>query len=373
MSKPDKQDGVSRRARRPSRRGVLRSAMIIGVAAAGGAALLLPRRANAYYSGPVSDHFDGERFFNPGGLEPQSFRNLARLYTEETWAPWPAEAPSPFRDRPPPSVGGKVARIVLVGHASWLLQAGGRNILIDPHWSDRAGPTRFIGPRRINAPGIAFEDLPKIDTVIVTHNHYDHMDLPTIGRLWARDRPRIVTPLGNDSILRGAAPDLTAAVMDWGHTAEAGGDLKIHAVPTHHWSARGIRDRRHALWASFVLDTPAGRIYAVGDSGFGDGRTFREIGRQFPGITMALLPIGAYEPRWFMAGQHMNPDEAVQAFELSGARAALGHHWGTFRLTAEPREQPAADLAAALVKRAIAPARFHAAQPGEAREITEKA
>ncbi|MDX2156306.1 MAG: MBL fold metallo-hydrolase [Hyphomicrobiaceae bacterium] len=347
-----------------TRRRFLKRSLAAGMVVAAGAATLMPRKANAYYSGPPSDHFDGTRFYNPGGRSPKGLADVARLYALEDWSPWPVVVASPNPpDRPPAQVTGGSARLVLVGHASWLVQAGGRNILIDPVWAEQAGPTRFIGPRRANPPGIAFDDLPQIHAVLVTHNHYDHMDLDTIARLWRRHRPVIVTPLGNDTIMREAIPDLATRAVDWGDATDLGG-IVAHCVPTQHWSARGARDRHHALWASFVLETPAGRIYAVGDSGLGDGRTFRHVGGRFPGLRMALLPIGAYEPRWFMESQHLNPADAVQAFRLCGAADALGHHWGTFQLTTEPHDQPPAHLQRELMLAGIAPERFQALSAG---------
>jgi L-ascorbate metabolism protein UlaG (beta-lactamase superfamily) len=343
------------------KRGLIAAGMVV----AGGAATLLPRKANAYYAGPVSDHFNGEHFFNPGGHSPRGLWQVARLYASETWSVWPAAVPSPFpADKPPARVEGPRARLVLVGHASWLIQAGGRNILIDPVWADRVSPISFAGPVRANAPGIAFDDLPAIDSVIVTHNHYDHLDIATLARLWRRDRPLIVTPLGNDAIMRAGIPGLEAKAVDWGDSVDLGG-IRAHAVPTQHWSARGTRDRRHALWASFVLDTPAGKIYAIGDTGFGDGNTFRHVAERHPGVRLALMPIGAYEPRWFMRGEHMNPSDAVEALRLSGADIALGHHWGTFQLTTEAHEQPAADLADALRRAGVPDDRFMAMRPGQ--------
>jgi L-ascorbate metabolism protein UlaG (beta-lactamase superfamily) len=353
-----------------TRRRFLRRGLAGAMAVAVGAATLLPRKANAYYSGPITDHFDGERFFNPGGRSPKGLMQVARLYTAESWAAWPQALPSPFpADKPPQSVIGGRARLSFIGHASWLIQTGGRNILIDPVWAERASPLSFAGPRRANAPGIAFDDLPPIHAVIITHNHYDHMDLGTLARLWRRDRPQIVTPLGNDTIMKTEIAGIEARAVDWGEATDLGSDIVAHAVPTQHWSARGARDRSHALWASFVLETPAGKIYAVGDSGLGDGSTFRHVARRHPSIRLALLPIGAYEPRWFMESQHMNPADAVEAFHLSGAEAALGHHWGTFQLTTEPHDQPPAHLAAALAARAVAPGRFAPVWPGQVTDL----
>ncbi len=354
---------------RPTRRRLIKMLSATGLLGAGGYAALGPKRANAYYQGPASDHFDGTVFFNPGGKQPGGVHRVAQLYFMEKWEKWPAKVESLVTDKPPAKVNGTRARITFIGHASWLIQAGGLNMLVDPHWSERASPFASFGPRRCCAPGIAFEDLPPIHAVLVTHNHYDHLDLPTLARLWARDRPRIITPLGNDTIMRQGIPDLEVVTVDWGDRTELDNGIVVHTEPTQHWSARGTRDRRHALWASFVIETPAGRIYAVGDSGLGDGRTFRHVGARHPDIRMALLPIGAYEPRWFMKHQHMNPDDAVQALELCGAQAALGHHWGTFQLTTEARDAPPQALADALNARGIPVERFRAAQPGEAVEI----
>jgi L-ascorbate metabolism protein UlaG (beta-lactamase superfamily) len=201
--------------------------------------------------------------------------------------------------------------------------------------------------------------------VLVTHNHYDHMDVDTIAHLWQRFRPRVVAPLGNDTILKQAVPGLTAVSVDWHDTVDLGDGLMVHVEPTLHWSARGTGDRMHALWASFVVQSGAGKIYCVGDSGFGDGSTFARVRRRHPGLDLALLPIGAYEPRWFMRNNHMNPAEAVEALALCGAAQGLGHHWGTFRLTNEGVRQPMLDLAAALAAGAVPPERFVALRPGQ--------
>jgi L-ascorbate metabolism protein UlaG (beta-lactamase superfamily) len=255
-------------------------------------------------------------------------------------------------------------RATLVGHATFLLQVGGLSILTDPVWSDRASPFSAVGPRRHNPPGIAFDDLPRIDAVLISHNHYDHLDLPTLGRLWLRDRPLILAPLGNDAIIRAENSGIVVTTLDWGGKVTIGG-LTVTAVPAQHWSARGLTDRNHALWAGFVVTGGGRTIYFAGDTGFGSGRHFRAIAARHRRIDLALLPIGAYEPRWFMAAQHMNPDDAVQAMRLLGARQALGYHWGTFQLTDEAVDQPTRDLAEALAKRQIFADRFLAMRPGE--------
>ena len=227
----------------------------------------------------------------------------------------------------------------MVGHATLLIQAAGLNILTDPVWSDRASPVSFAGPKRVNAPGIAFSDLPPVDIVLLTHNHYDHLDLDTLARLHQAHAPLVITPLGNDAIVRPAIPGMKIMAGDWGDRVQAGA-ASIHFEPCHHWSARGMTDRRMALWAAFVIETPAGRIYHVGDTGFHDGRNYRAAAGKHGGFRLAILPFGAYEPRWFMKGQHQNPSEAVEGFRLANAQWAAGHHWGTFQLTDEAIEEP---------------------------------
>jgi L-ascorbate metabolism protein UlaG (beta-lactamase superfamily) len=327
-----------------------------------------------YYHGPVSDHFDGERFFDPNGVPPGSrgnlFRWLADRYFRGTRAKWPAWAPSPYTDRPPARVDGSAWRICYVGHASFLIQTSGLNILLDPVWSARASPFRFIGPKRVNDPGIAFADLPPIDLVLVSHGHYDHLDLATLSRLAAAHRARVITPLGNDAIMRNRDPAIAAEARDWHDRVEVGADVAVTLVPTRHWSARNLSDRNMALWASFVIETPAGRIYFVADSGYGDGRHFRAARERHGPLRLAILPIGAYEPRWFMRDAHMNPAESVQAFVDCGAEFALAHHHGTFQLADEAIDAPRHALAEALIAAAIPAQRFRTLLPGEVRHLT---
>lgn len=340
---------------------------MLGVAGLlGGGSLLLSNRANAYYSGPVTDHFDGLRFFNPDGTGPHGPLKLLQWQLTERRASWPEHVPSPYpHDRPPERVGGAAIRVSYIGHASFLIQTAGRNILLDPVWSKRASPLKAIGPKRVNAPGIFFEHLPPIDHVLVTHNHYDHMDIGAIGRAWAEHKAGVVTPLGNDTILKGEIDGLDVRAFDWHAAVDLGDGLRVHLEPTVHWSARGMNDRRHALWASFVLETPHRKIYCVGDSAFADGDSFRKVAARHPSLDVALLPIGAFEPRWFMASSHMNPAESAKALELCGARRALGHHWGTFQLTNEAVDQPHLELAQARAERGWNEERFTALRPGQ--------
>jgi L-ascorbate metabolism protein UlaG (beta-lactamase superfamily) len=322
-----------------------------------------------YYNGPRSDHFDGVRFFDPRGGPPRSRRDLLRWFADRHWratkSKWPAWAPSPDADHPPARVEGAACRASYVGHASWLIQTAGFNMLLDPVWSKRASPVRFAGPKRVNDPGIAFADLPPIDVVLVSHGHYDHLDLATLSRIAATHKARVITPLGNNTIMRNHDPAIAAEAYDWDNRVNLGAGVAVTLVPARHWSARNLFDRNMSLWASFVIETPGGRIYFVGDSGYGDGGYFRHAREHYGPIRLAILPIGAYEPRWFMRDQHMNPAESVQALIDCGAEIALAHHYGTFQLTDEPFDAPLAALADALTAAGISPTRFRALRPGQ--------
>jgi L-ascorbate metabolism protein UlaG (beta-lactamase superfamily) len=322
------------------------------------------------YDGPVSDHFDGKTFFDPHGVPPKSLGDVLRWQfgggrNRQQWPDW---VENEHADTPPARVESGV-RLSYVGHASWLIQASGQNILIDPVWSDRVSPFSFAGPKRHNAPGVAFEKLPKIDSVLVSHGHYDHLDLPTLSKLAAKFSPRVITPLGNDVTMRRANSAIRAEAFDWHHRIELFRDLAVTMVPTRHWTARGPFDRNRSLWASFVLETPAGKIYFVCDSGYGDGGHFRRVRDAHGPLRLAILPIGAYEPRWFMKDQHMNPEDAVKALGDCGAQQALAHHHSTFQLTDEAIDAPVKDLDVALDAAGISREKFVALKPGQVMEI----
>jgi L-ascorbate metabolism protein UlaG (beta-lactamase superfamily) len=337
--------------------------VLAGLAAATGASAFWSASMRNY-SGPVSDHFDGARFFDPDGAPPKNFSDLWRWQREGGRAVWPAWAPSPFSDTPPQRVLSGI-RFSFVGHASWLIQAAGLNILVDPVWSERASPFSFAGPKRVNDPGIPFGKLPPIDAVLVSHGHYDHLDVATLSKLRAAFGPRVITPLGNDAAMTAYDAAIRAEAFDWGDRVVLSDAMAVTLVPTRHWSARGLLDRNKALWASFVLETPAGKIYIVCDSGYGSGVHFRRVREQHGPLRAAILPIGAYEPRWFMRDQHMNPEDAVQALADCGAELALAHHHGTFQLTNEAIDAPAVALAAALKAASVPSEKFLVLQPGE--------
>ena len=331
-----------------------------------------------YYRGPVTDHFDGERFFNPDGedtvLTPGPggrgrffWNNLTGGDGRPAWPERVAVTPV----RPERRVAGERMVVTWIGHATVLVQTNGLNILTDPIWSDRASPFGFVGPKRVAEPGVRFEDLPKIDLVLVSHNHYDHMDLPTLKRLWDRDKPAIVTSLGNDAILR--SKGITAFALDWNELGTLGetefypasrygnmprcdpyascpGDrAEVIVSRNHHWGSRWFTDRNRALWSSFVVTLPGGNLFFAGDTGMGDGRWPVAAARHGP-IRLALLPIGAFRfaPGQMASGSHIGPVDAVEVFRRTGATTAIPIHWGTFRLSYEGYYTPPHLLAHAM-------------------------
>lgn len=323
-----------------------------------------------YYDGPRSDHFDGVHFFNPGGSKPADLRSILRWRLRGEPTPWPDRFDSPLpKDVPPVRVEGERLRLSYIGHAGFLLQTAGANILLDPVYSRRCSPFSFLGPKRHAEPGIGFEHLPTIDVVCLSHSHYDHLDAATVAALQKRFSPRFVVPLGVDALIRKWHPGADVEGFDWHDRVGLAEDLHVTLDPTHHWSARGVFDRRRTLWASFAFETPAGFFYHVGDTGFDGGRNFFAARRRYGPARLAVLPIGAYEPRDVMAPQHQEPDEAVRAARFLEAEMAIGSHWGYFKLTDEAVDDPPRRLAAALQRWDHPPARFVAGRPGLVHEL----
>lgn len=237
-----------------------------------------------------------------------------------------------------------------IGHATALVQIGGVNILTDPVFSQRASPFSFIGPSRRTPPGLRLSELPHIDVVLISHSHYDHLDTASVRALNAQagGPPRFLVPLGIKRWLAGKGID-NAEELNWGDRTRVAG-LDVWFVPATHWSARSMGDRNDTLWGGWVVKTPPGAshpysLYFAGDTGYSNDA--KRIGAAFGGFDLALIPIGAYAPRWFMAPQHIDPEEAVKVFRDVGARQAIGIHWGTFELTDEPLDEPPAKLAGA--------------------------
>lgn len=330
----------------------------------GGIFLATSKAKNSYYSGPLSRHFNGDRFLNPGGVNPNGFGDLLKWKLLERPAKWPNSYPSPFAGANPKTETDALA-ITMIGHATLLIQTDGTNILTDPVFSQRASPVSFAGPKRVGEPGVAIEDLPKIDVILLSHNHYDHMDIASVKCLVADHDPIIITPLGNDTIILDSIPNARVQTGDWNDVV-AFEKIRIHFEPMHHWSARGTSDRSMALWAAFVIEASQGKIYFVGDTGFHDGINYRHASEKHGGFKVAILPIGAYAPRWFMKAQHQNPEEAVEGHILCKAETSIAHHWGMFQLTNEPIEEPIERLATASAKAGLRKETFVILRPGEA-------
>jgi L-ascorbate metabolism protein UlaG (beta-lactamase superfamily) len=281
-------------------------------------------------------HFDGERFYNPDA--PQALGLLQALRWKLTSRP----EPSPHfvsdveQSKPPNRVEGDGLRITLVNHSTVLLQQRGCNILTDPIWSERASPVSWAGPRRRRNPGVSWEDLPSIDTVLISHNHYDHLDLPTLRRLAARGESTFIVPARVAPLLRSQNIG-PAHELDWGESLSLP-SFTVHCVPALHFSSRALYDRNRTLWCGYVIESQGRLVYFAGDTAF--GAHFAQIREKFGSPHVALLPIGAYEPRWFMSAAHMAPDEAVRAHAILGAKTSIAIHHGTFRLTDEGLDTP---------------------------------
>ncbi|HXQ32206.1 MAG TPA: MBL fold metallo-hydrolase [Steroidobacteraceae bacterium] len=313
------------------------------------------------YRGPRSDHFDGEVFRNPSAGAGKSFAEFwrwQRTRKPKQWPTWIENRACPDIGRSP--AAGETA-LTFVNHITFLIQYPGLNVLTDPVYSDRVSPVPWAGPRRVRAPGIAFEALPPIDLVLVSHNHYDHLDLATLRRLDESHVPRVVTGLGNAAFLTAHGVRNVIELDWWQHTVVGGAEITF--IPAQHWSGRGLRGRNRTLWGGFVVRAGAGSLCFAGDTGYSSH--FTEIARRLGRPDVALLPIGAYAPRWFMQEQHMDPDDAVRAHLDLGAKLSIATHFGCFQLTDEGFDDPVTELATALARRSVPAERFAVLEVGE--------
>lgn len=303
-----------------------------------------PSVAPAYH-GVVSDHFDGEHFFNYERTEERQLEDALRKAQPGRrrghWDKW-QQTPT---GTPQPRVAGNALRVTFVNHATVLVQTDSLNILIDPVWSERVSPLAWYGPKRHRPPGIRFEDLPPIDLVLVSHNHYDHMDLPTLHRLAQTFHPRIVVGLGNAAFLsKNGIPG--SEDIDWWQSRAIAPGVRLTGVPARHWSARTLTDLDRTLWLGFVLETPSGRVYFAGDTGY--GQFLMMIHERFPSFRLALLPIAPARPRDAMAPRHLSAGEAVRAAELLEVETSVAIHFGTFEQGDDGQSEPVDSLSRAL-------------------------
>jgi L-ascorbate metabolism protein UlaG (beta-lactamase superfamily) len=320
------------------------------------------------YRGPPSDHFDGRVFFNPDASAGRSFKDLLRWRLTAARTPWPERAVNRRQPALPADLGACQVALTFINHITFLIQFCGLNVLTDPVYSERASPFQSIGPRRVREPGLAFVDLPPIHVVLVTHNHYDHLDIQTLLRLQEVHAPRFVTSLGNRAFLEQFGLRSVQELDWWGSLDIAGTKLTI--TPAQHWSTRGPGNRNRTLWGGFIVAAGGWQVYFAGDTGY--CKHFAEIRTRFGRMDLALLPIGAYEPRWFMRDQHMNPDDAVRAHIDLDARVSVATHFGCFALTDEGIDDPLLHLAAARLRHGLEPQAFQVLETGETRIFTAK-
>ncbi|MBX7102105.1 MAG: MBL fold metallo-hydrolase [Myxococcaceae bacterium] len=294
------------------------------------------------WRGPSSDHFDGERFhsLDPGPRD-RGLGDFLKWQLERDPGPWAPPRDVPPGPPPPYRVALGQMRVTLIGHATTLIQLDGVNVLTDPIYSERASPLSFLGPRRVRPPAIRFEDLPPIHAVVVSHNHYDHLDVPTLRRI-AKTWPqvRIFVGLGNKAFLEAQGLEHVEE-LDWWQSREVRG-VTVTSVPSQHFSNRGLFDGARTLWTAWVLGGRyAGRAYFGGDTAFGSH--FEKTGAALGPFRLAVLPVGAYKPEWFMSPVHMGPTQAVEAASLLRAKSAVPMHHGTFQL-ADDGETEAIDV-----------------------------
>lgn len=315
----------------------------------------------------IPKHNDGQRFFNPTlpqSFEHKSFWKGLRMWLSTPKAKWPKHVENKATPNLPKTIAEGQVIITFVNHVTFLIQLPGLNILTDPLWSKRASPFSWLGPIRVRKPGLALEDLPPIDFVLISHNHYDHLDVKTIKHLNKNYDPKFFIPVGDNRILQ-KINVIKTQELDWWDSVQINESTKISFTPTQHWSARGLFDQDQSLWGSYVIEHNGKKIFFGGDGGY--CTHFQDIQEKFGPFDLAFIGIGAYEPRWFMKHMHTNPEEAVMIHKDLKSKLSVGMHFGTFQLSAESIEQPKIDLQAAMVKHAIQDSEFITLNEGETR------
>lgn len=324
------------------------------------------------YRGPVSDHFDGKQFFNPSATAPDGrisangFAAVLKWMTSREPGPWESVTEERYGPKPPERVGPGGLRVTFVNHSTFLIQYDGLNILTDPIYLQRVSPFQWVGPKRTRTPGIRFDDLPKIDVLLLSHNHWDHLEISTVRRLVARDHPQVLVPLGVKQFLEknGATG---ATELDWGGSVPVSDSLTVVLVRAQHFSGRGIGDRDATLWGGYILKSPHGNVYFAGDSGYGP--FFKETGANYGPFRLAIIPIGAYKPEWFMSPIHCSPPEAAQIHLDVRSNQSLACHFGTFPLADDGHDAPITDLKDALRMKGIPEEDFWVMEEGEGRVV----
>jgi len=333
-----------------------------GIAAAGCAVARAGAAARGWRN-VKTDHFDGESFFNPHGPTGNTFSNFLKWQRSRRTKPWPERRDDNVPASLPGRIGDAEAYVTAINHCTFLVQLPGLNLLTDPVYSERVSPVSFAGPKRIRPPGIAWDKLPRIDAVVVSHNHFDHLDLATLEELHARFRPKFITGLGNRELFESRGIRDVEELDWWQSSAAAALAARISFTPAQHWSSRSLIVKNTSLWGGFWIENDRRKIYFAGDSGY--GRDFALIRARMGVPDLGLLPIGAYEPRWFMIGSHLSPDDAIKAQRDLGGPRCLGMHFDTFQLADEGHGDAERELFAAREQAGIEPMHFHAPTAGE--------
>lgn len=316
------------------------------------------------YTGPKSDHFDGKRFQNPGGVMTNSFKDVLRYMTSKERGVW-NQVKQLKQTIPPQNVHAPEIRITFVNHSTFLIQLDKFNILTDPIWSKRCSPFQWAGPKRYHEPGIALSDLPKIDLVLLTHNHYDHLDITTLKQLQKEHDPVIITPLGVDQYL--AKKGISSShVLDWYDSAKVK-EAEILCTPAQHFSSRGLFDRDRTLWCGYGIKMQGEWIWFAGDSGYGP--FFKDLSKHLQPLRTSIIPIGAFKPRWFMRPIHLSPDEALQVHEDICSPYSIACHFGTFPLAKDGMDEPANELIKQLNELDQQGIKFQIPTPGKAIKV----
>jgi len=318
------------------------------------------------YNGPVSDHFNGKQFINPGNVKAKGLAEVLKWMRTRKQGEWKRIDQVGSAEKPVERIHQGI-RITFVNHSTFLIQVDGVNILTDPVWSERTSPFSWAGPKRMRQPGISFNDLPTIDFVLLSHNHYDHLDLATVKKLSQKYRPKIITPLGVKAFLEKEKIN-GHGDLDWWEEVKLTDSLAVQSVPAQHFSGRGMFDRDATLWCGYVIRRTGGNIYFAGDSGY-NATLFKEIGIRCAPINIALIPIGAFKPEWFMAPIHCSPEEAVKIHLEVNARQSIATHFGTFPLADDGQHDAAIGLKKALAEQSISENDFLILNEGEGKHF----
>lgn len=320
------------------------------------------------YAGPATDHYDGKKFLNTSGQNAQSLGSVLKWATNRDKGPWEEIKDAQYGEAPPKKANS--IRVTFINHSTFLLQVDGINILTDPVYSQRTSPFQWAGPKRMRPPGIRFEDLPPIDYVIISHNHYDHLDDGTVKRLKKEHDPAFITPLGVGAYMETLGiQDITD--LDWWQSHRVNDSIEIVSVPAQHFSGRGMLDRDATLWAGYVIRRPNGNVYFAGDTGY-DKDMFTEIGDKAGPFALSLIPIGAYLPQWFMSPIHTSPAEAVKVHRDIRSKQSIAIHYGTFPLADDGQTRPIEDLEKALEEQNVPREEFWVMQEGEGRSLVNE-